>query len=68
MIYWEKIAKYIKKRRILMNKSIKEISKELTINEYKYFRIENGIQEPSFVELQNILKYFDIELKIIIHE
>ncbi len=65
MIYWKDLASYIKKRRIAKNISIREISKEFAINKDKYLRIENGIQEPSFEELQNILKYFDMELFII---
>ena len=68
MIYWKDLASQIKKRRISKNISLKDISKEFAINKDKYFRIENGIQEPTFEELQNILKYFDIELQIIIHK
>ncbi len=51
-----------------MNKSIKAVSKDLSINMYRYYRIENGVQDPSFLELQRILKYYEIELRIIFHE
>lgn len=68
MMTWDTFAKYIKKRRVFMNKTISETASELAINRYKYFRIENGLQEPNFIELQKIFEYFEIELNIIIHK
>ncbi len=68
MIFWKDLALIIQRKRIFMDKTIKEVSKDLGLNMYKYYRIENGAQDPTFLELQLILKYYNIELNIIFHE
>lgn len=64
MIYWKDVATLIHKKRKFMNKTVRDVSTDLSISMDKYYRIENGVQEPSFIELQNILNYYEIEFII----
>ncbi len=68
MIEWDILAKKIKIKREAYGKTYEEVAKDLAFNKYKYYRIENNIQEPNFYDLQLILNYYDIKLNIIIHE
>ncbi len=68
MITLDEITKLIKKKRYSLKKSLKEVSKEIAMDKYKYYRIENGMQMPNFYDIQKILNYYHIDLKIIIHK
>ncbi len=62
MITYKEFSKIIKEKRILKGFSQKEFSIMLTINVSKLNKIENGKQEPSFLELELICQYLNINL------
>ena len=64
MILWNDVALIIQRKRIMKNISLKKAASDLSINMFKYYRIENGVQEPNFFELQLIFEYYYIELII----
>ncbi len=45
-----------------LNINQKDFAKALTISQSKYCKIENGQMEPSFIELQLICRFLDIDL------
>lgn len=55
-------AKIIKEKRIRMGILQKEMAKKIPIQISRYNRIENGIQEPTFIELQAICKILNLDL------
>ena len=61
MIYKE-FAELIKEKRIMLDIKQKTMSSLLGISQSKYSKIESGIQEPTFVELQLIARILDIDL------
>ena len=61
MIYKE-FATLIKEKRLYLGIKQKKMSSLLGINQSKYSKIEAGIQEPSFVELQLISRILEIDL------
>ena len=56
----------IKFKRMDKNISQKEFSRMLGISQSKYSKIENGIMEPSFILLQIISRYLEIDLNEIL--
>ena len=62
MISYKEFSKIIKNLRERKEISQKEMAKRLGINKIRYNRIENGLMEPSFIELQLIIIEFDINL------
>ena len=61
MIYKE-FAKIIKNKRISMGLTQLEIAKKIPTYISTYCKIENGIQEPSFIILQKICILLKIDL------
>lgn len=59
---YREFSKIIKEKRIAKGLEQKEMAFHLAINKSKYNRIENGIQEPSFIELQSISIILEIDL------
>ena len=51
----------IKYKRIDLNYQQKDIAFYLTISKSKYCKIENGLQEPTFIELQMICYILDLD-------
>ena len=62
MISYKEFSKIIKNLRERKEISQKDMAKKLGINKIRYNRIENGLMEPSFIELQLIIIEFDINL------
>ncbi len=56
---FSKIIKYLRERKEI---SQKDMAKRLGINKIRYNRIENGLMEPSFIELQLIIIEFGINI------
>ena len=59
---YKDFAKYIKEKRELTFITQKDFAKSLPIRVSKYNKIENGNQEPTFMELQLICIALDIDL------
>ena len=68
MISYKEFSKILKLKRERKEISQKEMAKRLGINKIRYNRIENGLLEPSFIELQLIIIEFDINLNDYIKE
>ena len=62
MISYKEFSKILKNKRERLEISQKEMALRLGINKIRYNRIENGLMEPSFVELQLIVLEFKIDL------
>ena len=62
MISYKEFSKILKQIRERKEISQKEMAKRLGINKIRYNRIENGLLEPTFIELQLIIIEFDINL------
>ena len=63
MIDYKDFAKTVKLKRLELKISQKDAAKYLAIKQSKYSKIENGIQEPSFIELQFLVELLDIDLE-----
>ena len=59
---YKTFAEIIKNTRIERNYKQQNVAKELTISKTRYCKIENGYLEPTFIELQMICKYLDLDL------
>ncbi|MBQ9448902.1 MAG: helix-turn-helix transcriptional regulator [Acholeplasmatales bacterium] len=62
MIEYRDFAKIIAKKRENQNKSKAYMASIIGINKQRYYRIENGISEPTFIELQIICRELSISL------
>lgn len=63
---FEEFAKLIKEKREKMLYTQKEFALMVPIKQSTYNRIENGKQEPSFIQLQNICKILKLDLTAIL--
>lgn len=63
MIEYKDFAKIIKDKRESTGLYQKDVAKELAIKKTRYNRIENGVLEPSFIELQQIARFLNIDLE-----
>ena len=61
-------AKLIKEKRIELGLTQKDIAYQIPIPTYTYFKIENGIMEPSFHILSRIAQIFDLDMNEILKE
>ena len=68
MISYKEFSKILKLKWERKEIIQKEMAKRLGINKIRYNRIENGLLEPSFIELQLIIIEFDINLNDYIKE
>ncbi|MCR4898143.1 MAG: helix-turn-helix transcriptional regulator [Acholeplasmatales bacterium] len=68
MISYKEFSKILKQIRERKEISQKEMAKRLGINKIRYNRIENGLLEPSFIELQLIIIEFEININDYIKE
>ena len=59
---YKDFSKYVKYKRLEMGYTQIEFAKMLSLNQSKYSKIENGIMEPSFILLQLICRYLEIDL------
>ena len=59
---YKEFAKYIKEKIESLFILQKDIAKQIPMKTPKYNKIENGKQEPTFLELQAICKILDIDL------
>lgn len=59
---YKEFAKIIKRKRELMGYSQKDFANILPIRISTYNKIENGNQEPTFIQLQLICKYLNLDL------
>ena len=64
MMRWKEIAKDLRKIRKIKGIKVKDLCSDISISKDTYYRIENGVQEPNFTELQKILNYYEIEFII----
>lgn len=64
---FEEFAKLIKEKREKMLYTQKEFALMIPIKQSSYNRIENGKQEPTFIQLQNICKILKIDLTEILN-
>lgn len=55
-------AEIIKQKRMSMGLLQKEMALKVPIQKSRYNRIENGLLEPTFIELQAICRILDIDL------
>lgn len=62
MISYKEFSKILKQIRERKEISQKEMAKRLGINKIRYNRIENGLLEPTFIELQLIIIEFEINI------
>jgi transcriptional regulator with XRE-family HTH domain len=62
MISYKEFSKILKQIRERKEISQKEMAKRLGINKIRYNRIENGLLEPTFIELQLIIIEFGINI------
>lgn len=65
MIYKD-FALIIKNKRISMGLTQKDVRLKLGICQSKYSKIESGIQEPSFNELQVLARILNLDLTLIL--
>ena len=68
MISYKDFSKILKQIRERKEISQKEMAKRLGINKIRYNRIENGLLEPTFIELQLIIIEFEIDINDYIKE
>ncbi len=68
MISYKEFSKILKQIRERKEISQKEMAKRLGINKIRYNRIENGLLEPTFIELQLIIIEFEININDYIKE
>ena len=68
MINYKEFSKILKQIRERKEISQKEMAKRLGINKIRYNRIENGLLEPTFIELQLIIIEFEININDYIKE
>ncbi len=68
MISYKDFSKILKQIRERKEISQKEMAKRLGINKIRYNRIENGLLEPTFIELQLIIIEFEININDYIKE
>ena len=68
MISYKEFSKILKQKRERKEISQKEMAKRLGINKIRYNRIENGLLEPTFIELQLIIIEFEININDYIKE
>ena len=68
MISYKDFSKILKQIREKKEISQKEMAKRLGINKIRYNRIENGLLEPTFIELQLIIIEFEININDYIKE
>ena len=68
MINYKEFSKILKQIRERKEISQKEMAKRLGINKIRYNRIENGLLEPTFIELQLIIIEFEININNYIKE
>ena len=68
MISYKDFSKILKQIRERKEISQKEMAKRLGINKIRYNRIENGLLEPTFIELQLIIIKFKININDYIKE
>ncbi|MBQ9124277.1 MAG: helix-turn-helix transcriptional regulator [Acholeplasmatales bacterium] len=59
---YKEFAKIIKQKRIDSEYTQKEFAIMIPIRQTTYNKIENGNQEPTFIQLQAICKLLDIDL------
>ena len=59
---YKEFSMLIKYKRMEMGYTQKQFAKILLINQSTYSKIENGYVEPSFMNLQLICKYLEIDL------
>lgn len=68
MISYKEFSKILKQIRERKEINQKEMAKRLGINKIRYNRIENGLLEPTFIELQLIIIEFEININDYIKE
>jgi transcriptional regulator with XRE-family HTH domain len=59
---YKEFAKIIKKKRLYLGFTQKEIAFKIPTHKSTYSKIENGIQEPNFIILQRICVLLEIDI------
>ena len=59
---YSRFAEIIKEKRIQLGILQKDMADRIPTQKSRYNRIENGISEPTFIELQAIAKILDLDL------